>query len=143
MSEETGGNLPAQSDPDGQLELWGEMLAVERERIASRDRQADAMREGFAKLDAADERQFKFYTDRLHSDDEFRNRRLTHVVQLTWVGVAVAIGVLGIVLSMLFWGGEEQRTTAILLMTHALSAGGFLAVGFFLGKRSRGSRSTH
>ena len=37
MSEETGGNLPAQSDPDGQLELWGEMLAVERERIASRD----------------------------------------------------------------------------------------------------------
>ena len=90
MSEETGGNLPAQSDPDGQLELWGEMLAVERERIASRNRAVEAMREGFAKLE-----------------------------------------------SMLFWGGEEQRTTAILLMTHALSAGGFLAVGFFVGRRSR------
>ena len=30
------------------------MLAVERERIASRDRAVEAMREGFAKLDAAD-----------------------------------------------------------------------------------------
>lgn len=138
MSEESGGTLPARANPEGQLELWGEVLAVERERIASRDRAVEAMREGFAKLDAADDRQFKFHTDRLHRDDEFRNRRLTHVIRLAWVGVAVAVGVLGIVLSMLFWGGEEQRNTAFLLMTHALSAVGFLAVGFFLGGRSRG-----
>lgn len=137
MSEETGGNLPAPANPDGQLELWGEMLAVERERIASRDRAVEAMREGFSKLDAADERQFKFHTDRLQRDDEFRNRRLTHVIHLTWVGAAVAILVLGVVLSMLFWGGEEQRATAILLTTHLLAAGGFLAVGFFWGRRSR------
>jgi len=52
MSEETGGNLPAPANPDGQLELWGEMLAVERERIASRNRAVEAMREGFSKLDA-------------------------------------------------------------------------------------------
>ncbi len=38
MSEETGRDLPAQANPEGQLELWGEMLSVERERIASRDR---------------------------------------------------------------------------------------------------------
>ncbi|MDE2762523.1 MAG: hypothetical protein OXQ94_01565 [Gemmatimonadota bacterium] len=138
MSEETGTDLPAQASPGGQLELWGEMLSVERERIASRDRAVEAMREGFAKLDAADERQFKFHIDRLRRDDEFRNRRLTHVIRLTWVGVAVAIGVLGIVLAMLFWGGEEQRATAILLTTHALSAGAFFAVGFLLGRRSRG-----
>lgn len=60
MSGEGGGNLPAQGGPEGQLELWGEMLAVERERIASRDRAVDAMREGFARLDAVDERQFRF-----------------------------------------------------------------------------------
>ena len=72
MSDETGGSLPAPANPDGQLELWGEMLAVERERIA-----------------------------------------------------------------MMFWGGEEQRATAILLTTHLLAAGGFLAVGFFWGRRSR------
>jgi len=138
MSEETGKDLPAQANPGGQLELWGEMLSVERERIASRDRAVEAMREGFAKLDAADERQFKFHTDRLRRDDEFRNRRLKHVIRLTWVGVAVAIGVLGIVLAMLFWGGEEQRATAILLTTHVLSAGAFFAAGFLLGRRSRG-----
>lgn len=87
MSEESGGTLPARANPEGQLELWGEVLAVERERIASRDRAVEAMREGFAKLDAADDRQFKFHTDRLHRDDEFRNRRLTHVIPLAWVGV--------------------------------------------------------
>lgn len=136
MSEEAGTDLTTQVNPGGQLELWGEMLSVERERIASRDRAVEAMREGFAKLDAADERQFKFHTDRLRRDDEFRNRRLTHVIRLTWVGVAVAIGVMVIVLTMLFWGGEEQRTTAILLTTHALSAGAFFAAGFLLARRS-------
>ena len=137
MSDEGGSNLPVQPKPDAQLELWGEMLSVERERIASRDRAVEAMREGFARFDAADERQFQYHTDRLRRDDEFRNRRLSHTMRLTWVGVAVAVGALGIVLSMLFWGGEEQRNLAVLLMTHALSSAGFLAVGFLWGRRTR------
>lgn len=138
MSDDSGGEVTKHVDPDGQLELWGEMLAVERERIASRDRAVDAMREGFAKLDAADERQYRYHTDRLHRDDAYRNRRLTHVMKLTWMGTGVGIVLLGLVLYMLFWGGEDQRSVAFQLVTHALAAGGFLAVGFFLGKRSRG-----
>ncbi len=53
-------------------------------------------------------------------------------------GAGVGIVLLGLVLFMLFWGGEDQRKIAFQLVTHALAAGGFLAVGFFLGKRSRG-----
>ena len=85
MTEENGGKLVPQEPADTQIEMWGEMVAVERERIASRDRAVEAMREGFARLDATDERQFKFHTDRLHRDDEFRNRQLTHVMHITWV----------------------------------------------------------
>ena len=137
MSEDNGGQLTAPTSADGQLDLWGEMLAVERERIASRDRAVDAMREGFLKLDAADERQYRYHTDRLQRDDKFRNRRLTHVIQLTWVGAGVGIILLSLLVFLLFWGNEDQRAMAVQLITHGLASGGFLAVGFFLGRRSR------
>ena len=138
MSDETGANLPAEANADDQLELWGEMLAVERERIASRDRAVEAMREGFARLDAVDERQFRYHTDRLHRDDAYRNRRLSHVIQLTRVGAGVGVAFVGLALAMLFWGGDAQRHVAFQLITHALAAGGFLAIGLFLGRRPRG-----
>ena len=138
MSEETGTGLTPRPNADAQLEMWSEMLAVERERIASKDRAVEAMREGFTKLDAVDERQFQFHSDRLHRDDEYRNRQLGHTIQVTWAVLGVVAAALGLVLIMAFWGGEEQRSLAISLMTHALSVGGSLAVGFFLGRRSRG-----
>ena len=137
MTEENGGKLVPQEPADTQIEMWGEMVAVERERIASRDRAVEAMREGFARLDATDERQFKFHTDRLHRDDEFRNRQLTHVMHITWVVAGIVVAVMGVILGMMFWGGEEQRNVATLLVTHLLSAGGFFAVGYLLGRRSR------
>ncbi len=114
------------------------MLAVERERIASRDRAVDVMREGFSKLDAADDRQFQFQSDRLQRDDEYRNRHLTHRVHLTWVVAGVAVLVVGVVLFMAFWGGEGQRSLAGALTRDALAAGAFIGLGFLLGRRSRG-----
>lgn len=73
MTEEKGAELATTQDADAQLEMWQEMVAVEKERIANRDRAIEAMREGFARLDATDERQFKFHSERLRRDDDFRS----------------------------------------------------------------------
>lgn len=137
MTEEKRAEIATTQGADTQLEMWQEMVAVEKERIANRDRAIEAMREGFARLDATDERQFQFHSERLRRDDEFRNRQLSHVMQITWLVVIAVVVVLGVILGMMFWGGEEQRSIATMLVTHALSAGGFFAVGYLLGRRSR------
>ena len=136
MSGANGGKVMSPT-PEGQLDLWGETLAVERERIASRNRMVDAMREGFANLDAADERQYQFQTERLRREDDYRNRRLTHRMRLTWVFALTGVAVIGVVLYMVFWGGEEQRNIATTLLLHALSGVAFLALGYIWGRRSR------
>lgn len=138
MTDETGRELVSQADTPQQLEMWGEMLAVERERIASRDRAVDVMREGFSKLDAADERQYKFQSDRLKRDDEYRNRHLTHRIRLTWVIAGSAVLVVGVILFMAFWGGDSQQNLAGELTRDAIAAGAFIGLGFLLGRRSRG-----
>ena len=43
MSNEGGAVAVPHQDDEGQLEMWKEMVAVERERIASRDRATDVM----------------------------------------------------------------------------------------------------
>lgn len=131
-----GAGTPAER-PDGQLELWGEMLAVQRESIASRDRAVDAMREGFRMLEAADERQFRYHTNRLERDDAFRNRQLNHSIRRTWAAGAVGVALLGVVVSMLFWGDDLQRQVAVQLVTYGSTGLGSLAVGFLLGRVKR------
>ena len=113
------------------------MLAVERERIASRNRQVDVLREGFSKLDAADDRQYRFHTDKLERDDKYRNRRLTHRMRLTWVGACVGVAVVLLVLFMAFWGGEGQRDLAAAITRDAISAVAFVGLGFLWGRMSR------
>lgn len=137
MTDDTGGNVERQRNPDGQIEMWNDMLAVEKERIASRNRAVDAMREGFSRLDAADERQYRFHADKLDRDDKYRHRHLTHRMQLTWIVAGIVVLVVGVVLSMAFWGDESQRGLATALARDAISAGAFLGLGFFLGRRSR------
>ena len=137
MTDDTGGNVAQRGNPDGQIEMWNDMLAVEKERIASRNRAVDAMREGFSRLDAADERQYQFHADKLDRDDKYRNRHLTHRMQLTWVVAGIILLMAGVILSMAFWGGEDQRDLATALARDAISAGAFLGLGFLLGRRSR------
>lgn len=137
MTEDAGGEVIHRPDSDVQLEMWGEMLAVERERIASRDRVVEAMREGFAKLDAVDERQFKFHRERLRRDDEFRNRNLDHRIRVTWIAMGAAVGVLALIAFMAFWGDAEQRAIAMATISHALTAGGAFAAGLLVGRHFR------
>lgn len=137
MQDSKSEELVAQEEPSGQLELFSEMAALERERIASSDRRTEAMRETMAQLNAIDERQFRFHTDKLHKDDAFRNRRFTLNVQMAWIfAIVVVVTFLGLLVVGL-WGSEAQQDTAVGLLQHALSAVAFFGIGFFVGRRDR------
>ena len=128
--EADGGKLVPQGEDAAQIELWKEMAALERERIASRDRLTEVAKIGFANLDAVDERHFQFQKDRLERDDSYRNRRLSHIVKFGWAGVGVAVSVLSVLIFMTFWGTEEQRGAAVTWM----SIGGALLLGILIGR---------
>ena len=137
MEGNKNNELVVQGKPGGQLELFNEMAALERERIASSDRRTEAMREAMVQLNAVDERQFRFNTDKLHRDDAFRNRRFTLKVQMAWIGVVtVVVTFLGLV-GLGLWGSESQQDVAVGLLRQALSAAAFLGIGFFLGRWAR------
>ena len=117
----------------GQLELWTEMAAIERERIASRDRLTAVMEAGFDRIDAASDRHFQFQRERLARNDEYRNRVLSQVVRFGWAGVAISAGVLSVLLFMTLWGSAEQREAAFTWMT----VGGALLLGVLIGRLLR------
>ena len=137
MSDTENGAPTAVASAGGQLELWSEMLAVQRETIESRNRAVDAMREGFRALEAADERQYRYHTDRLERDDAFRNRRLSHSIHRTWAIGGVGVALLTVIVAMLFWGDDQQRQVAVQVVTHGMTAIGSLAVGFLWGRKDR------
>ena len=128
------GEVASDKEKAGQLELWTEMAAIERERIASRDRLTAVMEAGFDRMDAASDRQFQLQRERLTRNDEYRNRVLSQVVRFGWAGVAIAAGVLGVLLFMTLWGSAEQRQAAFTWMT----VGGALLAGVLIGRLSRG-----
>ncbi len=109
------------------------MAALERERIASRDRMTEVMQAGFASIDASNERLFQFQKDRLKRDDDYRNRRLSYVVKFSAVGFGFMAIVVGVILYMTFWGTPEQRQMATTLMGVA----GAAAFGFVTGRLSK------
>ena len=127
------GELIHLENGDEQLEMWSEMFALERERIASRDRATAAIEAGFASFDAADERQYHFQTDRLARDDEFRNKRLSHTVRFVWFGTAVATVLVGLFVYAILWGTPEQRAAAFT----SVSVGGALIAGILIGRYVR------
>lgn len=129
------GDLVQQPNDPQQLELWGQMVALERERIASADRRTEAMKAGFARIDAADERQFEFHSDRLRRNDEFRRLVLTTLTRMGWIGIIVAVAIICVLFWMAFWGDDGQRSTAIILASHVLTSTAFLGFGFMLGRR--------
>lgn len=134
MEDNKSDELVVQEEPGGQLELFSEMAALERERIASSDRRTEAMRETVAQLNAIDERQFHFHKDKLHRDDAFRNRRFTLKVQMTWMcAVTAVVAFLGLV-GISLWGSESQQDVAVGFLRQAVSAVAFLGIGFFLGR---------
>ena len=63
---------PSSTSSEGiQGELWpvAELVALERERIASQDRRADIARHAIDAGDAADKRQYEYHVEKLRRDD--------------------------------------------------------------------------
>lgn len=117
MSDRGNGNekgkAVVQSGDPSQYEMFTEMAAIERERIASRNKMTEAMTAGFAHLNESDQRQFEFSTDKLGRDDAFRNRQLDNLIRFGWAAFAlVAVLVLGFGY-MILWGTPEQRDAAL------------------------------
>ena len=131
--ESDGGQLVGQGGDPNQIEIWTEMVALERERIASRDRATAVMEAGFANLDAADERQFRFQTDRLQRDDEYRNRRLSYAVRFVWCGVILGTVLIALFVWAILWGSADQRAAAFT----SVSVVGALGAGTLLGRYIR------
>ena len=122
MSDQTGtsARVVATDENPAQLELWAEMAALERERIASRDRMTQVMGKGFDRLDTANERLLQFQRDRLERDDVYRNRVLSQTVKFGWA----------------LWGSADQREAAFTWM----GVGGALVTGLLIGRQWKGKR---
>ena len=106
------------------------MAALERERIASRDRVTAVMEAGFERMDAAHERLFQFQRENLTRDDAYRNRVLSQIVRFGWAGVVLVSVVLAVLLFMTLWGSAEQRQAAFTWM----GVGGALLTGVLIGR---------
>ena len=138
MSDQTGtsARVVATDENPAQLELWAEMAALERERIASRDRMTQVMGKGFDRLDTANERLLQFQRDRLERDDVYRNRVLSQTVKFGWAGVGLVAAVIAVLLFMTLWGSADQREAAFTWM----GVGGALVTGLLIGRQWKGKR---
>lgn len=136
MNETTGGEVVKRQDDSRQMELWAEFRAVEQERIASADRRTEVLREGIALAHEAQRQQLEFHKDRIRRDDEHRTRRWASRTKMAWVGIVASLAVFAVLLWAVFLGDEGQRDAAVLLLSHALSGGAFLGLGYYLGHRS-------
>ena len=84
-----------------------ELIVLERERIASRDRRTDVMRRTIDAGDAADKRQYDYHVEKLRRDDDDRKRRHASGIAIVWTLLAATIGFTGFLRWMLFAGDES------------------------------------
>ncbi len=110
--------------PGTQIELWPEMLQLERERIESHDRRTEVLSQMVAADDAADQRLFEFQLEKMRRDDADRSVRRLFGMRLIWA----LLGVVGLVLSasllLIAFGDEGQRTAATYLLALLAAMGG-------------------
>lgn len=131
-------DLVARSSPTTpeaiQGELWpmAELIALERERIASQDRRTAVTRHAIDAGDAADKRQYEFHVEKLRRDDEDRKRRHASGITIVWALLIAAIVFTGLLFWMIFAGDDAQRAVADdLLETIVTGLGGF-GIGWLL-----------
>ena len=110
--------------PGAQIELWPEMLQLERERIESHDRRTEVLSQMVAADDAADQRLFEFQLEKMRRDDEDRSERRTFGMRLIWALLAGAVLLVGASLLLIAFGDEGQRTAATYLLAVLVTMGG-------------------
>ena len=110
-----------------QLELFDQLVQIERERIQLMDRRLDVALQAVQASDAADQRQYEYHKQRLESNERLAKARLSLGSRMAaGVGVA-AVLFLFAVLYMMFFGTSEQGDRAQTLLTWfftALGGGG-------------------
>ncbi len=110
--------------PGTQIELWPEMLQLERERIESHDRRTEVLSQMVAADDAADQRLFEFQLEKMRRDDADRSDRRTFGMRLIWALFGGALLLVGASLLLIAFGDEGQRTAATYLLAVLLTMGG-------------------
>ena len=106
--------------------LVAELIALERERIASQDRRTDIARHAIEANDAADKRQYDYRGEKLRLDDDDRKRRYVSGIAIVGILLAVVIVFTGFLFWMLFTGDEAKRAAADRLLGTVLTGlGGF------------------
>ncbi len=116
--------LARREERGAQIELWPEMLQLERERIESRDRRTEVLAQMVAADDAADQRLFQFQLEKMRRDDEDRTERRSFGMRLIWALVGVTGVVLVASLLLVAFGDEGQRTAATYLLAVLVTMGG-------------------
>ena len=109
-----------------------ELIALERERIASRDRRTDIARRAIEAGDAADQRQYDYHVEKLRLDDDDRKRWHASGIAIVWTLLAAAIVFTGFLCWMLFAGDEAQRVVANRLLGIVLTGLGGFGIGSVL-----------
>ena len=103
-----------------------ELIALERERIASQDRRTAVTRHAIDAGDAADKRQYEYHVEKLRRDDEDRKSRHASGITIVWALLIAAIVFTGLLFRMIFAGDDAQRAVANdLLETIVTGLGGF------------------
>ena len=125
---ETGG-------PDAnasQLELFEQVIQIERQRIESQNSRTEVALRAVEASDASDKRQYEFHKQKLESDERMQKARLVLGSRIALgVGAILAVFVLA-VLYMAFFGTETQAKRALELLVWAFTAlggGGLLLAG--------------
>ena len=132
MSPEPKQDLVPRQSPAGSgaihedFSLVAELIALERERIASQDRRTDIARHAIDASDVADKRQYDYHVEKLRRDDDDRKRRYASGIAIVCTLLAATVCFTGFLFWMLFAGDEEQRAAADRLLGTVLTGlGGF------------------
>ncbi len=113
-----------EATPGSQIELWPEVLQLERERIESQDRRTEVLSQMVAADDAADQRLFEFQMEKMRRDDADRIDRRTFGMRLIWALLGVTVLLVSAAFLLLAFGDEAQRTAATYFLAVLLTMGG-------------------
>lgn len=103
---------PIQEPVQNALWQWTELVKLEHRRIDSNDQRTQMLRHMIDVQDAADQRQAKFYTDKLHREDENKKQRDQTARRIVWTLIGIGTIFLSIPVWMLFAGNDTQREMA-------------------------------
>lgn len=103
---------PMQEPVQYALWQWTELVKLEHRRIDSNDQRTQMLRHMIDVQDAADQRQAKFYTDKLHREDENKKQRDQTARRIVWTLIGIGTIFLSIPVWMLFAGNDTQREMA-------------------------------